>query len=115
MSTSSNIPDWKVSGDFFDVCRCNMPCPCAFAQTPSYGDCDGVLAYHIKNGHYGEASLDGLNVLGLIHFKGNIWAGETKANIGLYFDEKAIHNKERLYKWFLAERQEDSCPNLQSS
>jgi hypothetical protein len=89
MSTGTNIPNWKVSGDFFDVCRCNLPCPCAFAQTPSYGECDGVLAYHINNGQYGEASLDGLNVLGLIHFKGNLWAGETKANIGLYFDEKA--------------------------
>jgi hypothetical protein len=28
-------------------------------------------------------------VLGLVYFKGNIWAGETKASIGLFFDEKA--------------------------
>src|SRR5918996_146804 len=89
MSTNTNIPNWKVSGDFFDVCKCNMPCPCTFAQSPSYGDCDGVLAYHIKNGHYGQTTLDSLNVLGLTYFKGNIWAGETKASIGLYFDEKA--------------------------
>ena len=66
-----------------------MPCPCTFAQIPTYGDCDGVLAYHIKRGHYGETSLDGLNVLGLSYFKGNIWAGETKASIGLFFDELA--------------------------
>jgi hypothetical protein len=30
-----------------------------------------------------------LNVLGLSNFTGNIWAGETKASIGLFFDEKA--------------------------
>jgi hypothetical protein len=89
MSTTTNIPDWKVSGDFFDVCKCNIPCPCTYAQAPSYGDCDGVLAYHVRSGQYGEASLDGLNVLGLVYFKGNIWAGETKATIGLFFDEKA--------------------------
>jgi hypothetical protein len=89
MSTTTNIPNWKVSGDFFDVCKCNIPCPCTYAQAPSYGDCDGVMAYHVRSGQYGEASLDGLNVLGLVYFKGNIWAGETKASIGLFFDEKA--------------------------
>jgi len=33
--------------------------------------------------------LDGLNVLGLSYFKGNIWAGEAKASTGLFFDEQA--------------------------
>jgi hypothetical protein len=89
-STTTNIPQWKVSGDFFDVCKCNIPCPCtSAAQAPTYGDCDGVIAYHIKNGYYGNTSLDGLNVLGLVYFKGNIWAGETKATVGLFFDERA--------------------------
>ena len=50
-TTQNNIPNWKVSGDFFDVCKCNMPCPCIFAQAPTYGDCNGVLAYHIKKGN----------------------------------------------------------------
>ena len=90
MATDTNtIPDWKVSGDWFDVCNCSIPCPCTFAQAPSYDDCYAVLAYHIRNGHYGQTSIDGLNVLGLSYFKGNIWAGETKASIGLFFDEKA--------------------------
>ena len=86
---TNNIPDWKVFGDWFDVCKCSIPCPCVFAQTPSYGDCDGVLAYHIRSGYYGQIPLDGLNVLVLSYFKGNIWAGEAKASIGLFFDEKA--------------------------
>jgi hypothetical protein len=86
---SSSIPKWKASGDFFDVCSCNIPCPCTFAQTPTYGDCEAVLAYHIKNGYYGETSLDGLNVLALSYFKGNIWAGETKVSIASFIDERA--------------------------
>ncbi|HET6716344.1 MAG TPA: DUF1326 domain-containing protein [Nitrososphaeraceae archaeon] len=84
-----NVPRWSLSGDWFDVCKCNIPCPCTFAQTPSYGDCDGVLAYHIKKGLYGEIPLDGLNVLALADFKGNIWAGNTKANIAVFFDNRA--------------------------
>jgi hypothetical protein len=59
------------------------------AQAPSYDDCEGVLAYRIKEGRYGEISLDGLSVLALSYFKGNIWAGDTKANIAVFFDERA--------------------------
>ena len=65
VAANNNIPNWKVLGDFFDVCKCNMPCPCEFAQAPTYGDCDGILTWHIRNGQYGETPLDGLNVLGL--------------------------------------------------
>ena len=83
------IPSWKLTGDWFDVCKCNIPCPCTFAQTPSYGDCEGVMTYHINKGQYGETSLDGLNVLILDYFKGNIWAGDTKLDIALFFDERA--------------------------
>jgi hypothetical protein len=88
---NSNIPNWKISGDFFDVCKCNMPCPCEFAQAPTYGDCDGILTWHIQKGQYGETSLDGLNVLGLGSFTGNIWegSGNTKVTAALFFDEKA--------------------------
>jgi hypothetical protein len=87
---SASVPKWKASGDFFDVCSCNIACPCTFAQAPTYGDCEGVLAYHIKNGYYGdETSLDGLNVLALSYFKGNVWAGETKVSIASFVDERA--------------------------
>ena len=87
MSTAVNVPKWTASGDWFDVCKCNIPCPCVFAQTPSYGDCDGVMAYHIKKGQYGKVSLDGLNVLALDYFKGNVWAGETKITLAFFFVE----------------------------
>jgi hypothetical protein len=91
MATAANIPKWAASGDWFDVCKCSIPCPCEFAQTPTYGDCDGVLAYHIKKGNYGQTLLDDLNVLILDSFKGNIWAGDgkTKLNLAIFFDEKA--------------------------
>ena len=39
-TTEKSIPNWKIMRDWFDVCKCNVPCPCTFAQTPTYGDCD---------------------------------------------------------------------------
>jgi hypothetical protein len=89
MSNFNNVPKWSASGDWFDVCKCSIPCPCEFAQTPTYGDCEGVMAYHIRNGRYGETSLDGLSVLAPMSFKGNIWAGNSKATIAFFFDERA--------------------------
>jgi hypothetical protein len=95
MATAANIPKWTAFGDWFDVCRCNIPCPCEFAQTPTYDDCDGIMAYNIKEGSYGGTPLDGLNVLILVSFKGNIWAGDgkTKLNLAIFFDEKATERQ----------------------
>jgi hypothetical protein len=85
----ADIPEWRVSGDWFDVCKCTIPCPCTFAQAPSEGDCAGVLAWHIKAGTFGDVTLDGLNVVALATFEGNIWAGDTKATMGIFLDERA--------------------------
>ena len=85
----SDVPQWHVVGDWFDVCRCDIPCPCEFAQAPTDNYCEGVLAWHIREGHYGDVRMDGLSLIGLGTFEGNIWAGETKTDIGLFIDERA--------------------------
>src|SRR5690242_20403011 len=84
----AEIPRWHMRGDWFDVCNCNIPCPCTFAQAPSYGDCQGVLAWHIRGGRYGDVRLDGLSVIGIGAFEGNLWAG-AKVTMGLFVDERA--------------------------
>jgi hypothetical protein len=84
----ADFPDWRVSGDWFDVCKCAIPCPCTFAQPPTYGDCEGILAWNIREGHFGDVRLDGLNVVALAAFEGNIWAG-AKADMAMFVDERA--------------------------
>jgi hypothetical protein len=74
----AEIPRWQVTGDWFDTCNCTIPCPCTFAQPPTNDDCNGILAWHIRKGNYGDIRLDVLNVIGLGTFKGNIWEGKTK-------------------------------------
>src|SRR5437016_13802688 len=88
-TTMADIPQWRMQGDWFDVCSCNMACPCEFAQAPTNNRCEGVLAYHVREGAYGDVRLDGLNVIGVAHFEGNIWAGEAKVSMGLFIDERA--------------------------
>lgn len=48
------IPNWWMKGDWFDVCSCNIPCPWGFAQAPTNNRCEGVMAYHVREGAYGD-------------------------------------------------------------
>ncbi|MBI1885275.1 MAG: DUF1326 domain-containing protein [Chloroflexi bacterium] len=97
----ADIPKWHLAGDWFDVCKCNIPCPCTFAQAPSHGDCEGVMAWHIREGSYSDIRLDGLNLVSVSYFKGNAWAGEVKVTIGFFIDQGADeHQREALQTIF---------------
>src|SRR4051812_10953651 len=87
--TTATVPRWHAAGDWFDTCKCNVPCPCSFAQLPTHGDCDGILAWHIREGRYGDVRLDGLNVLMVASFVGNIWAEHTDTYAAVFVDERA--------------------------
>jgi hypothetical protein len=85
----SAIPEWRLEGEWFDVCTCNVPCPCEFAQSPTNDACFGVLAFHVNDGRYGDVALEDLNVLALSAFTGNLWSGESKMDLGLFVDDRA--------------------------
>ena len=89
----ADIPKWWMKGDWFDVCSCNIACPCKFAQAPTNNECEFVIAYHIREGEYDDVRLDGLNVMGVGQFEGNAWTAETVetgiVDAGLFLDERA--------------------------
>lgn len=86
----AEVPRWRLTGDWFDVCRCRVPCGCTFAQAPDEGECNGILAWHVREGNYGDVPLNGLNVVAVGSFEGNIWAGEAiNSAMGFFIDERA--------------------------
>jgi hypothetical protein len=101
----ADVPHWHLKGDWFDVCKCTVPCPCTFAQAPSEGDCEGILAWHVRDGSFGDVSLGGLNVVMVGSFEGNIWTGEAKNAVAAWFvDERADEpQREALRTIFLGE------------
>ena len=78
----NTVPQWRLAGDWFDICSCDIPCPCEFAQAPTDNHCQGVLAWHVREGQFGDVRLDGFNLVALGEFEGNLWAGEAKATDG---------------------------------
>lgn len=92
----TEIPQWQVAGDWFDVCSCDIPCPCEFAQRPTGNACYGVLAYHIREGHYGNVPLAGLNQLLVGSFKGDLWGGtSTESKMGFFVDVRADERQQQ--------------------
>ena len=100
MNTEDAIPDWQISGDLFDICSCNATCPCTIAQKPISYPCEGVFAYRIRQGNYGEHDMAGLSVAMLFSLHGNAWDG-GEADVGIFFDAAADEGqREGLQKIF---------------
>ena len=65
----SPIPEWRLAGDWFDICSCSIPCPCEFAQAKELPDADYPLVLNtgrlLEHWHTGTmtrraAALDAL-------------------------------------------------------
>ena len=62
-------------------------CPCEFSAPPTLGYCEGVGAWRITRGAYGDVKLDGLGVAFAAHWPKAIHEGN--GTCGLIFDERA--------------------------
>ena len=71
---------WAMKGDYFDACACHYVCTCDFGGDPQAHGCEGVGAIKIKEGNYGETSLNGVTAAFYIK-PGSEW--------GMYVDESA--------------------------
>ena len=81
------MPDWKVKGTVLVACNCDYGCPCNFNAPPTTGDCEGSWTWHIKEGSYGDVSLDGLTLGVYADWPRAIHEGGGKAVA--YYDERA--------------------------
>lgn len=84
---------WRLSGDYFESCNCDVVCPCLVSSAapltarPTQGVCNVVLAFHIDKGQYEQVSLDGLNIAIIAHVPGTMADGNWTA--APYIDERA--------------------------
>lgn len=63
MTTLNQIPTWSFKADYVETCNCDYGCPCNFTGFPTYGFCRALVFFHIREGHYGDIKLDGLDVI----------------------------------------------------
>jgi hypothetical protein len=84
---------WRITGDYFENCNCDVVCPCLFSPgppmtaRPTAGACEVPLAFHIERGTYGDVPLDGLNAVVALRTPGVM--SEGNASVALYLDDRA--------------------------
>ena len=78
---------WSLEADFLQACNCDYGCPCEFAAPPTRGYCEGMGAWRITRGHYGDVPLNGLGVAFAARWPKAIHEGNGTAC--LLFDERA--------------------------
>ncbi|GHO62980.1 hypothetical protein KSC_018720 [Ktedonobacter sp. SOSP1-52] len=84
---------WQIAGDYFENCNCDVVCPCLFSPNapltsqPTAGACEIALGFHIDQGSYGSATLNGLNVAMIVRTPGPMAEGNW--SVALYLDELA--------------------------
>lgn len=83
----SNPTKWNIEADFIQACNCDYGCPCEFSAPPTKGFCEGMGAWQIKRGNFGDVKLDGLGVAFAAHWPKAIHEGG--GTCGLIFDERA--------------------------
>ena len=86
MSASAN-PKWSFEADFIQACNCDYGCPCEFSAPPTKGYCEGVGAWRITKGKFGNVPLDGLALAFAARWPKAIHEGN--GTVCLFFDEKA--------------------------
>jgi len=59
---------WRLQGKWLEYCSCDPGCPCEAMAEPTQGHCDGAVAFHIDDGHFGEVDLSGLTVAATFFF-----------------------------------------------
>ena len=78
---------WSLEADFIQACNCDYGCPCEFEARPTMGYCEGMGAWKINKGRYGNVSLNGLGLAFVAKWPKAIHEGNGTAAI--FIDEKA--------------------------
>jgi hypothetical protein len=61
----------------------------ATAQAPDNGFCESVLCWHVREGHYGDVTLNNLSFVRVGRWDGDLWARKATGVAGLYIDDHA--------------------------
>jgi hypothetical protein len=58
---------WRLEGDYFEGCNCDILCPCSFFKDPDEGSCYVSCPWHIQKGVYDDTNLDNMNVVAMFN------------------------------------------------
>jgi hypothetical protein len=78
---------YRVKADSVEACNCKHGCNCQFAGFPNEGKCEFIIGYAVKDGRFGNLSLDGVRAVVAARYPNAIHEGN--GHVVLFIDEKA--------------------------
>ena len=75
MATNMTKTRWRIAGEELVHCNCAWGCPCQFNALPTYGNCEALAAWQIREGYYGDTRLDGVRYARVYYFPGPVHEG----------------------------------------
>jgi hypothetical protein len=84
---SSTPTKWSFAAEYIQSCNCAYGCPCNFNALPTTGNCEALIAWHIKSGTFGKTKLDGVTFAWGLWWPRAIHEGDGAGRV--YIDGKA--------------------------
>jgi hypothetical protein len=66
---------WRIRAKYYEACNCAYGCPCNMSGFPTYGKCEGTVAFHVLDGERDGVDLAGAKVVGAVKWPGAIHEG----------------------------------------
>jgi hypothetical protein len=70
-----------------EACNCQHGCNCQFAGFPNEGKCEFIIGYEVKDGRFGDVSLNGVRAVVAAKYPNAIHEGN--GHVVLFIDDKA--------------------------
>jgi hypothetical protein len=70
------MTDWRIAGEELVSCNCDWGCPCQFNALPTTGNCEALVAFQIRDGHFGDTPMDGVTFAEVLYWPGAIHEGD---------------------------------------
>src|SRR5258708_6133200 len=67
--------EWRMKAEYIKNCNCAPGCPCDFWAAPTHYKCEGMMAFHVLEGNFGNTKLDGVIAGGTYHWPGPLHLG----------------------------------------
>lgn len=78
---------WNFEAEYIQSCNCAHGCPCNFNALPTTGNCEALIAWHIRRGTFGKTKLDGVTFAWGLWWPKAIHLGDGAGRV--YVDPKA--------------------------
>ena len=91
---------FRVKADSVEACNCQHGCNCQFAGVPNEGKCEFIIGFVVKDGRFGDTSLNGVRAVVIAKYPGAIHEGN--GHVVLLIDETASDQQVHAFATILS-------------